>query len=269
MCKWARCTASTPPARPPTTTSNASDPYNLPRARKASGTVLGDLNRGYEKFVDGGADSLARAWYPTGGGNLTIKAGGDLTGNLMTLPVYTNGPNRPNTQDIGYNSAAISNWLWRQGTGSTLGGGADQATAWSINFGSLRRPVDPQRQVRADTLVGFTGFGTLGGGNLRVDVGGNAGIVTLMGNNTITSTGVDVQDQFSNQRTQGLVLAVGSTGRVGADGSLTLTGGGDLDLRVGGKLNPASLYTRTASFQRHRHQSARRHPDRYRFRWAW
>jgi hypothetical protein len=227
------------------TTTSASDPYNLPRARKASGTVLGDLNGGYEKFVDGGADSLARAWYPTGGGNLTIKAGGDLTGNLMTLPVYTNGPNRPNTQDIGYNSAAISNWLWRQGTGSTLGGGADQATAWSINFGTYVAP-SILGVSRADTLVGFTGFGTLGGGNLRVDVGGNAGIVTLMGNNNITSTGVDVQDQFSNQRTQGLVLAVGSTGRVGADGSLTLTGGGDLDLRVGGKLNPASLYTNSA-----------------------
>jgi filamentous hemagglutinin family protein len=228
-----------------TTTNNSGDPYNLPRARTASGTVLGDLNKGYEKFVDGGADSLARAWYPTGGGNLIIKAGGDLTGNLMTLPVYTNGVGRPNAKDIGYNSAAIGNWLWRQGTGATLGGDADQATAWSINFGSYVSP-SILSQVRADTLIGFTGFGTLGGGNLRVDVVGNAGIVTLMGNNNITSTRVDVQDQFSNQRTQGLVLAVGSTGRVGADGSLTLTGGGDLDLRVGGKLNPASLYTNNA-----------------------
>ncbi|WP_322516790.1 filamentous hemagglutinin family protein [Rhodopseudomonas palustris] len=224
------------------TTTSASDPYNLPRAKTASGTVLGDANKGYDKFVDGGTDSLARAWYPTGGGNLTIKAGGDLTGNLMTLPVYTGGVGRPNPTDVGYNSASIGNWLWRQGTGTTLGGGADQATAWWINFGSY-----VARNGRADTLVGFTGFGTLGGGDLRVDVGGNAGIVTLMGSNVVASDGVSAQDQISNQRTQGLVLAVGSTGRLGADGSLTLTGGGDLDLRVGGKLNPASLY-KDASF---------------------
>jgi hypothetical protein len=228
------------------TPTSTSDPYNLPRARTASGTVLGDLNKGYEKFVDGGTDSLARAWYPTGGGNLTIKAGGDVTGNLMTLPVFTSGVGRPNARDIGYNSASIGNWLWRQGTGATLGGGADQATAWSINFGSYVAP-SILGVTRADTLIGFTGFGTLGGGNLRVDVGGNAGIVTLMGRNAVLSDGISAQDQYSNQRTQGLVLAVGSTGRVGADGSLTLTGGGDLDLRVGGKLNPASLY-KDASF---------------------
>lgn len=45
-------------------------------------------------------------------------------------------------------------------------------------------------------------------------------------------------DGQSSPRSQGLVLAVGSTGRVGADGRLILTGGGDLDLRVGGDLNP-------------------------------
>uniref|UniRef100_Q07N99 Filamentous haemagglutinin family outer membrane protein n=1 Tax=Rhodopseudomonas palustris (strain BisA53) TaxID=316055 RepID=Q07N99_RHOP5 len=219
------------------TPTSSSDPYNLPRAKTASGTVLSDANKGYEKFVDGKPDSLARAWYPTGGGNLTIKAGGDLTGNLMTLPVYLGGIGRPNKADVGYNSASIGNWLWRQGTGASLGGGADQATAWWINFGSY-----VGRNGRADSFVGFTGFGTLGGGDLRVDVGGNAGIVTLMGRNVVASDGVTAQDQTSNQRTQGLVLAVGSTGRVGADGSLTLTGGGDLDLRVGGKLNPASLY---------------------------
>ncbi len=37
---------------------------------------------------------------------------------------------------------------------------------------------------------------------------------------------------------QGLVAAVGSTGRVDAAGNLTLTGGGDLLLRVGGTVNP-------------------------------
>ena len=34
------------------------------------------------------------------------------------------------------------------------------------------------------------------------------------------------------------MVAVGSTGRVGADGSLSLTGGGDIDIRIAGALNP-------------------------------
>ena len=42
-----------------------------------------------------------------------------------------------------------------------------------------------------------------------------------------------------NPRSQALVLAVGSTGRMQADGRLALTGGGDIELRVGGALNPA------------------------------
>lgn len=39
------------------------------------------------------------------------------------------------------------------------------------------------------------------------------------------------------------MLAVGSTGRVAPDGSLQLTGGGDLSLRVGGAVNPGSQIT--------------------------
>ena len=34
------------------------------------------------------------------------------------------------------------------------------------------------------------------------------------------------------------MVAIGSTGRVGADGSLALTGGGDIDMRIAGALNP-------------------------------
>jgi len=43
---------------------------------------------------------------------------------------------------------------------------------------------------------------------------------------------------LGEHRSQGLVVAVGSTGRVGADGSLALTGGGDIDMRIAGALNP-------------------------------
>jgi filamentous hemagglutinin family protein len=206
--------------------TRAGDPYNLPRAVGSKGTVLAEGNAGYEKLVDGGADSLARAWYPAGGGNLTLQAGGNLTGDLMQA-ITVGGSGRPNVADGGVTSPDTANWLWRQGSGHTLGAGSDQPTAWWINFGSYAT------RGTADALVGFTGFGTLGGGDLRVDVGGDAGIVAKRGTaNRIES---------NNRRSNGLVLAVGSTGRVLADGSLALTGGGDLSLRVGGALNPFAL----------------------------
>ncbi len=66
-------------------------------------------------------------------------------------------------------------------------------------------------------MTGFQGIGTLGGGNLTVIAGRNAG-VTGSG-----STGLD--------------LAVASTGRVLADGTMAATGGGDLTLKIGGGLN--------------------------------
>ncbi len=211
-------------------TTSASDPYNLPRFRlMATGTVTSDANQGYEKLVDGGADSIYRAWYPTVGGDLTIKVGGDLTGDVISKSASVNL--RPNTQDAGYNTADVANWLWRQGSNTVATGGVAQPTAWWINFGTyvgfeggFNNP-----QTSADQMRGFTGFGTLGGGNLAVDVAGNAGrLETLAAGNFNPNW---------QPRSQGLVLAVGSTGRVMADGSLQLTGGGDLSLRVGGVLN--------------------------------
>ncbi|MRT32597.1 hypothetical protein FGX01_01575, partial [Xylella fastidiosa subsp. multiplex] len=70
-------------------------------------------------------------------------------------------------------------------------------------------------------LVGFTGFGALGGGNVSVRTDGDAGNIEARGSR-------------NNPRSQGLVVAVGSTGRIAADGGMTLTGGGDIDLRIGG-----------------------------------
>jgi filamentous hemagglutinin family protein len=206
--------------------TQAGDPYNLPRSVGSKGTVLVDGNEGYEKLVNGGADSLARAWYPAGGGNLTLQAGGNLTGDLVQA-ITVGGFGRPNPADGGVTSPDTANWLWRQGSGQTFGAGSDQATAWWINFGSYAT------RGAADALVGFTGFGTLGGGDLRVDVGGDAGIVA--------KRGTEIRNEGNNRRSDGLVLAVGSTGRVLADGSLALTGGGDLNLRVGGALNPFAL----------------------------
>ena len=203
--------------------STANDPYNLERGKGSDGKVLGNAG-GNEQWVDGGPDSLYRAWYPDGGGNLLLKVGGNLTGDIMgAAPI---GFGRLTRSDVGHDTANVGDWLWRQGNDKT--GSQAQSTAWWINFGSY--VVNMSDNGGADQMTGFTGFGTLGGGNLDVDVRGNAGISKPLG----------YSNQSLNGRSQGLVLAVGSTGRVGADGSLQLTGGGDLNLRVGGAVNGAS-----------------------------
>ncbi|EJM65283.1 filamentous hemagglutinin family N-terminal domain containing protein [Pseudomonas sp. GM50] len=204
----------------------ANDPYNQPRARGTDDKVLTDAFGENEKWVDGGTSSLYRAWYPDFGGNLTLKVGGNLTGNSMDAATSRAG--RPNPGDWGYDTVNVGNWLWRQGNGGVATGGTAQPTAWWINFGSYTAGAETGK---ADLMVGFTGFGTLGGGDLNVQVGGDAGVLNTLAGNSFQSI---------NPRSQGLVLAVGSTGRVGADGNVQLTGGGDLDLRVSGAINPAS-----------------------------
>jgi len=163
---------------------------------------------GFDSFVDGSAGSLYRAWYPDRGGNLLLTVGGDLTGDLLG----TNGSV--------YESNSVGNWLWRQGTGTTV---LDTSvpTSWWINFGTY-----VASKGNTET-VGFTGFGTLGGGNIDVQVGGDAGMVSRRG---------DPGMQYAT-RSQALILAVGSTGRI-VDGSLISTGGGDMTVRIGGGLNP-------------------------------
>ncbi|MBX9800086.1 MAG: filamentous hemagglutinin family protein [Burkholderiaceae bacterium] len=203
----------------------ANDPYNQPRGRAAIGTVLNDPDGAREHLVDGGSSSIYRAWYPDQGGNLFIKAGGDLTGSQLTAAAAT--VTRPNPKDGGYNTADTGNWLWRQGSGNVATGTQAQPTAWWINFGTYTSTAGS-----ADQMVGFTGFGALGGGNVDVQVAGSAG--------ALTKYSAPAFDSTINPRSQGIVLAVGSTGRVAADGSMQLTGGGDLNVKVGGQLNPAS-----------------------------
>ncbi|MGN8343251.1 filamentous hemagglutinin family protein [Pseudomonas sp. SMV71] len=207
----------------------AGDPYNQPKALGAGNTVLNDATGENEQFVDGGVNSVYRAWYPDAGGNLTLKVGGNLVGNAMDVSSSSYG--RPNLLDTGYDTVNVGNWLWRQGNGSVATGSGAQPSAWWINFGSYTAAQDPSK---ADLMVGFTGFGTLGGGDLNVQVAGDAGVIDQLTGSLL---------QFgSSSRSQGLVLAVGSTGRVGSDGSLQLTGGGDLNLHVGGALNPGSPF---------------------------
>ncbi|WP_085683942.1 MULTISPECIES: filamentous hemagglutinin family protein [unclassified Pseudomonas] len=203
------------------TQSNDVDPrYNLRRGTLTdNGSVLGSQGADYEKWVNGGSDSLYQAWYPQGGGNLTINAGGSVSGDA----VGRRGLNPLAKLREQVASVSVGNWLWRQGTGNS-----DVPAAWWINFGSYAtQPLPDQGTDSGPYLVGFTGFGALGGGNVSLRAGGDGGMLRPLG------------DSGLNPRSQGLIVAVGSTGRVGSDGSLQLTGGGDMDIRIGGSLNPS------------------------------
>lgn len=203
-------TAGTPSA---TLASGASDPYQQARGRGSDGTVLGVDANAYEPLTQGAA---YQAWYPEQGGNLRLNAGGQLQGDTLG---HMNGGRDTLRPQLA--SAAVGNWLWRQG----MGNGSDIPTAWWINFGTFvaQSSGDP-------ALAGFTGIGTLGGGNLDISAAGDAGLLGYSGT-TIAS---------EVQRSQGITLAVGSTGRVSDDGSLVLTGGGDMQVRIGGRLNPSA-----------------------------
>lgn len=140
----------------------------------------------------------------------------------------------PNDGRTQLNSANLGNWLWRQGTGNTAGV-SPIPTSWWVNFGTYVQGESGANQYFEDVaqinllprLVGFTGVGTLGGGNLTLDLGSDSGMLARRGS----------ADGRRAPRSQALVLAVGSTGRM-VDGQLMLTGGGDLDVRMGGDLNP-------------------------------
>ncbi len=211
------------------TASAVDSSYNLARARDGGSVLRDPALGGYEQWVDGGEQSLYSAWYPTLGGNLTLVVGGDLRGDVL-------GRLSGAVPNAGYDSAAVGNWLWRQGSGSTAGT-ADR-TAWWINFGTYARQPGGDGAAAATQQVGFTGIGTLGGGDLSLKVAGDAGVIEARTSSV---------PQETSQRSQGLVLAVGGSGRVGADGQLTLSGGGDMDVRIGGALNPLTPFDQGSS----------------------
>ncbi|WZB71278.1 hypothetical protein WJ968_04485 [Achromobacter xylosoxidans] len=161
------------------------------------------------------ANGAYRAWYPERGGNVDIVVGGSVSGDAWTEFAP---PNRPQTP-----SASVGNWLWRQGSDAL-------PASWWINFGAYAVPMATNMWASSHPyIVGFTGFGTLGGGNLSIAAGGDAGIVAARG----------LGDYGAPEpRSRALVAVVGGTVRVASDGSLVLTGGGDLRLRLGGALNP-------------------------------
>ncbi len=160
-----------------------------------------------------------QAYYPGGGGDVLFAAQGDVTGDILA-----GADGIPGSDNVG-------NWLWRQG--STLLG---QPTAWWINYGTLVTPpggvLSPYPQ-----MVGFQGIGTLGGGNVTVIIGGNAGQIT---DRDEGGDGGGSEGQGgASQRGEGLIIAAASTGRI-LPGTTTPveTGGGDVNVIIGGVLNP-------------------------------
>ena len=194
--------------------------FNQPRAGE-NGKVLGDIQA--SGHYDG-ALSAWQAWYPDHGGNLLVSAGRNILGDSMGAVASSAKPEDRYTALV--SSSGVGNWLWRQGSGA-MAGVNPVDTSWWINFGAY---VVASTTDKAARMVGFTGFGALGGGNVAIHAGGDAGIVDGRGEGARRTT-------QRAERTQGLVVAVGSTGRV-VGNELVLTGGGDLDIRLGGKLNP-------------------------------
>ncbi|XFC39252.1 filamentous hemagglutinin family protein [Stenotrophomonas indicatrix] len=163
-----------------------------------------------------------RAWYPDRGGDVRVDAGRDIIGDVWTARSESGTAQR---DQAGHSSAAVGNWLWRQGSGTTEDV-QTTATSWWINFGTYS--TVGAEQDATPRMVGFTGFGTLGGGNLSLEAGRHSGVIASMGN----ALGL-----LTAPHSSAIVAAVGSTGRV-SNGELHLTGGGDLTLRSGGALNP-------------------------------
>ncbi len=162
--------------------------------------------------------SQYQAYYPTGGGNVSIIAGGDITGNVVA-PLQ-------DASDTAGSTDSIGNWLWRQGSTQL-----NQPTSWWINFGTL---VDPLTATGASlggnavALVGFQGIGALGGGNVTVVAGGDAGQINDLGAN----------HGQGDERGEGLVIAIGGSGRlVPGQTNPLVTGGGLLTLDIAGTLN--------------------------------
>ena len=165
------------------------------------------LQAGNEAFNQPRKNTSGTVYYPDHGGDLFVAAQGELTGYSFSRSVSRG--------NVG--NSAVGDWLWRQG-----GGEIGEETAWGINFGAFVGTGIDRR------VAGFSGFGALGGGNVTLRAGGDAGNISP----------VLFENYDADIRSTSLIVAVGATGRI-QDGVLTQTGGGDVRVRVGGRLNPA------------------------------
>jgi len=240
-------TAGTPSAEIGGTTLDGYNVYNQPRATLAGSDGL--ANPWIGANFDGYADAIQdyQAWYPESGGDVLLSVQDRMIG-------YATG------RSGGYHrvgSGAVGNWLWRQGgyglsDGRTPQMGEDVPTAWWINFGGYVPNNAPSITTSANfngpMLEGFMGIGALGGGNLTVRAGGDAGVVSDWSRD---SSGFPDSNRAALAST-GLNFAVGGTGRVTSvtrtsgvvtDGTLVQTGGGDITILIGGELNGAAGLT--------------------------
>jgi filamentous hemagglutinin family protein len=178
-----------------------------------------------DKNVSALIQSTYQAYYPNGGGDFLLAAQGDVTSDVFGDANNSTGASA---------SDNVGNWLWRQGS-TQLG----QPTAWWINFGTLVAPLG-ELGVPAGPgvqMTGFVGFGALGGGNVTVDIGGDAGQMTARDEGASTSGASGAGPTYT--RGEGLVIAVGGTGRLlpGSNTPIT-TGGGNISITIDGTLNP-------------------------------
>jgi filamentous hemagglutinin family protein len=147
-------------------------------------------------------------WITDGGGDVRIEAGGTVSGYSYI-------------SDIDANQRQINQWL------------RGQDGAWGINFGSYL--LD---SYGINELSGFAGIGTLGGGNVRLIAGGDAGVLSPQ------TQAVDPNSGTYETKSSALVVAIGGSGYRDAEGALRQTGGGDLTMEIGGRLNMAPLFRR-------------------------
>ncbi len=145
-------------------------------------------------------------WLTDGGGDVRIEAGGTLAGYS-----YMSG--------LDTNQRRINEWL------------RSENGAWGISFGAYVMDT-----WWTNALLSFAGIGALGGGNVHVIAGGDAGVMSPQIVELNPNTG------FDETRASGLVVAIGGGGYVDAGGALRQTGGGDLTMKIGGRLNMAPLY---------------------------
>lgn len=238
-------TAGTPSPDIGGTTPDGYNIYDQPRATLSRPN--GITNPYIGAHFDGYTASVLdyQAWYPEHGGDLLLSVQdrmiGYQTGGSAAYP-------RPG-------SGNVANWLWRQGGyGVAEGNGAqmgqDIPTAWWIHFGgyvpsNANSFNDGPINSNVPLLTGFMGIGTLGGGNLTVSAGGDAGSLAKWGETSSGSVSEQVWSAFGG----GLNFAVASTGRVTAidrvagfvtGGDLMQTGGGEMTIRIGGELNSAA-----------------------------
>ena len=153
-----------------------------------------------------GMQDYAGIRFTEGGGDVLVQAGRTLEGYSVA-------------SDLDTNHRRINEWLrWQDG-------------AWGINFGAYLPDT-----WGMSTLAGFSGIGTLGGGNVHVIAGGDAGVVTPQNMEVDPNLGLWVT------RSSGLAVTIGGGGYTDAGGTLRQTGGGDLVVDVGGRLNMAPFF---------------------------